>query len=1022
MHKPQRSILMLFVFVACAGTVRSQDPFAWTHSSIGGGGFCLEIRFAPSGFFNMPNSRTLYLATDVSGVYRSNAMDASGEVTQWKRLIDPNPPANEKDPLPPYTTALAFTEKFQGLANNHRLIVGTTEGIVIWNETNSSWRAPATQPDRTSLASQSITMDSKDGKYPTIGVIRQCPPNTRYLTAGIGETRDDNATDFGRFGLSAVLRSSDGGDNWTMVRIPQAVRVEDYEEVHDLDFIIHRNTLNQDIDYSFITSDYGIYIMYDSVSTVTGQPFKVNFRRISPDTTVAKHWRGAVVLGKSAGAVQTVDDTLLVFASRRDATGATAVYRMTAARLASLLNPNYTPVWNAEGSGWESFIGKIAADPRSTRNEYQVFVGKPNSVALCVRGDSVTSWYKIYQNANANNTDNGYRLDKNFLKFGSFDFNPADTLKSPNIYGAWSYGPFISKGNSKSYRAARKIEQMFTQVANTVDDTYYESRADVNVVAVDEINFTSCMVTFHPTHPDTVMVGCPDNGLLRSHDGGLSWSHRRLRDKGEWADDYGERQEVYHIAYHRLNHNIVVASAGPVGVQEGELLKNTIGGRGGEDDWHTIAGGSPNGSMNLPNGSIRTFTFDVKGDRRGVFVGLQNRGLYYGKIDSVTGEVVGSFQQISDATLTSKIPASTGGHQNYSRILFDATDATNDYLYVARGWGAGGVFRLKLVSNRTNLDPTNCIESVDEVIKGRYTGSSPPGGSPNQNRAADVISLLITSTHVFAGVSAGQSTSQQDDTWGSNYVGGLIRWTKPTPPGPTDNNTWIVGGPSQAPNTTTSMLISIGALAQDHQFPDTIWFMTNRYPLTNNNSADASNKKWHGEYNDRVINLWRYTTHDSNALKITSSSMAFPSAVTMAFFPPGSDKIIAPTRGNGIWIGHRSYEGSRKLSPVVSAMDSAKIASLWPKRFALHANYPNPFNPSTTIKYDLPKATHVVLRIFDVVGRRVKTLIDEEKNAGYHHLVWDGTNQEGRPVASGVYFYRLETASFTKIRKTMLLR
>lgn len=1002
------------------GNVLAQDPFAWTHSSIGGGGFCLEIRFAPANFFNKPNSQTLYLATDVSGVYRSDAMDASGEVTQWRRLIDPNPPADDKHHLPPYTTALAFTEKFQGVANNHRLIVGTTEGIVIWNETSSSWRAPTTQPDRAALASESITMDSKDGKYPTIGVIRQCPPNTRYLTAGIGETRDDNSTDFGRFGLSAVLRSSDGGDNWTMVRIPQAVRIEDYEEVHDIDFIIHRNTLNQDLDYNFITTDYGIYLMYDSVSTITGLPFKVNFRRISPDTTVAKHWRGAVVLGKSVGAVQTVDDTLLVFASRRDATGATAVYRMKA-RLTSLLNPNYTPVWQAESGAWDSFIGRIVADPRSTRDKFQVFVGKPNSVALCVRSDSVATWYKIYQNPNTNNTDNGYRLDKTFLKFGSFDFNPADTLKSLSIYGAWTYGPFISKGNSKSYRSARKVEQMFTQIAGTVDDTYYESRADVNAVALDEINFTGCMVTFHPTNPETVMVGCADNMLLRSHDGGQSWSHRRLRDKDVWAAAYGERQEVYHSAYHPLNHNIVLAAAGPVGQPKGELLKNTKGGRGGEGDWYTIAGGEA-AMKNLPNGSIRAFTFEVKGDRRGLFVGLQNRGLYYGKIDSATGEVVGTFQQITDATLTSKIPTSAGGHHNYSRILFDASDATKDYLYVARGWGAGGVFRLKLVSNRANLDPANCIDSVDEIIKGRYIGSSPPGGSPNQNRAADVINLLITSTHVFAGVSAGQSKSSQDSSWQSNYTGGLIRWTKPTPPGPNDNNTWIIGGPSKAPNGTTSMLISVGALAQDHQFPDTIWAMTNRYPLLNNNSADAGNKKWHGEYNDRVINLWRYTVHDSNALKVTSSSLAFPSAVAMAFFPPGSDKIIVPTRGNGICIGHRSYEGSQKLSPASSMVDSAKIASHLPKRFALHPNYPNPFNPSTTINYDLPKATHVILRIFNVMGRQVKTLIDEEKDAGYHHIIWDGTNQEERPVASGIYFYRLETASFTKVRKLILLR
>jgi hypothetical protein len=150
--------------------------------------------------------------------------------------------------------------------------------------------------------------------------------------------------------------------------------------------------------------------------------------------------------------------------------------------------------------------------------------------------------------------------------------------------------------------------------------------------------------------------------------------------------------------------------------------------------------------------------------------------------------------------------------------------------------------------------------------------------------------------------------------------------------------------------------------------------------------------------------------------------MAFPSAITMSFFPPGSDKILVPTRGNGIWIGNRSHESAQKLSSASSMADSASTASLLPKRFALHPNYPNPFNPATTIKYDLPKTTRVTLRIFDIMGRQVKTLIDEEKDAGYHYLIWEGKDDKGRPVTSGIYFYRLETSSFTFVQKLMLLR
>ncbi|MDZ7291295.1 MAG: beta-propeller fold lactonase family protein [candidate division KSB1 bacterium] len=93
-----------------------------------------------------------------------------------------------------------------------------------------------------------------------------------------------------------------------------------------------------------------------------------------------------------------------------------------------------------------------------------------------------------------------------------------------------------------------------------------------------------------------------------------------------------------------------------------------------------------------------------------------------------------------------------------------------------------------------------------------------------------------------------------------------------------------------------------------------------------------------------------------------------------------------------------------------------------PQTLALHPNHPNPFNPATLIKYDLLKTAHVTLTIYDVLGRRVRTLVDELMDAGYHSQIWDGKNDKGVPVASGIYFYRLQTAEFTKVRKMTFLR
>jgi len=90
--------------------------------------------------------------------------------------------------------------------------------------------------------------------------------------------------------------------------------------------------------------------------------------------------------------------------------------------------------------------------------------------------------------------------------------------------------------------------------------------------------------------------------------------------------------------------------------------------------------------------------------------------------------------------------------------------------------------------------------------------------------------------------------------------------------------------------------------------------------------------------------------------------------------------------------------------------------------FRLFANYPNPFNPSTTIQYELPSATQIKLTVFDPLGREVRTLVDSHKNAGENHVVWDGRDASGNDVASGIYIYQLITESTTVARKMLLVR
>lgn len=102
--------------------------------------------------------------------------------------------------------------------------------------------------------------------------------------------------------------------------------------------------------------------------------------------------------------------------------------------------------------------------------------------------------------------------------------------------------------------------------------------------------------------------------------------------------------------------------------------------------------------------------------------------------------------------------------------------------------------------------------------------------------------------------------------------------------------------------------------------------------------------------------------------------------------------------------------------------DYSLYTNLLPGGFQLYANYPNPFNPSTTISFDLPAATRTTLTIYNVAGQRVATLVDADLEAGHHNIVWNGKTYNGADVASGVYLYRLTAGDFTESRKMMLLK
>ncbi|HEX9973748.1 MAG TPA: T9SS type A sorting domain-containing protein [bacterium] len=93
-----------------------------------------------------------------------------------------------------------------------------------------------------------------------------------------------------------------------------------------------------------------------------------------------------------------------------------------------------------------------------------------------------------------------------------------------------------------------------------------------------------------------------------------------------------------------------------------------------------------------------------------------------------------------------------------------------------------------------------------------------------------------------------------------------------------------------------------------------------------------------------------------------------------------------------------------------------------PRTFALYQNYPNPFNPSTIIKYQLPKSEHVKITIFNILGQQVRLLVDTKKDADIYSVDWDGCDDKGVSLASGVYLCRMEASDFVFLRKMLIIR
>ena len=109
------------------------------------------------------------------------------------------------------------------------------------------------------------------------------------------------------------------------------------------------------------------------------------------------------------------------------------------------------------------------------------------------------------------------------------------------------------------------------------------------------------------------------------------------------------------------------------------------------------------------------------------------------------------------------------------------------------------------------------------------------------------------------------------------------------------------------------------------------------------------------------------------------------------------------------WLGSQEMEISENFNHI-------------PTDYFLKQNFPNPFNPTTNIKYDLSEDALVTIKIFDIMGRNIRTLVNIKQAAGYHSIRWDATNDFGEPISAGMYIYTIQAGEFRATKKMVLLK
>lgn len=166
-------------------------------------------------------------------------------------------------------------------------------------------------------------------------------------------------------------------------------------------------------------------------------------------------------------------------------------------------------------------------------------------------------------------------------------------------------------------------------------------------------------------------------------------------------------------------------------------------------------------------------------------------------------------------------------------------------------------------------------------------------------------------------------------------------------------------------------------------------------------------------------------TVESGFLNSQGNVVWGPSLANLDSDGDGFSNGVELQNASGVWTGGTIGDPSKVTNPgdpQSKPNPTSLTETTIPNQYKLYNNYPNPFNPSTRIVFDIPRNEIVSLRIFDINGQLVRTLVDQDLPAGKHERLWDGKNDSGNFVASGIYIYRISAGHFDRSARMLLMK